>query len=115
MTTTHSKCPYCGIIRQTNHSRDIDVCRDCKRYGSKPAPRANWVEQAACRAPDVNPQWFHAEDLYSGEREQALAICAACPVRSDCLQHALAINERYGIWGGLTAPERNQLAYPRAL
>jgi WhiB family redox-sensing transcriptional regulator len=115
VTTTYSKCPYCGLTRQTNHSREIDVCRDCKRYTNKPAPRDTWVKKAACREPDVNPRWFHAEDLFSGDREKALAVCATCPVRSDCLQHAIDVNETYGVWGGLTAPERHQLAYPRAI
>jgi hypothetical protein len=30
----------------------------------------------------------------------------ACPVRGECLAHALAIGERHGVWGGLTTSQR---------
>lgn len=36
----------------------------------------------------------------------AKAVCAACPVRAACLAHALACDEPWGIWGGLTSRER---------
>ena len=39
-----------------------------------------------------------------------LAICAACPVRRQCLDFAL--NNplgQYGIWGGTTAYERRRM------
>lgn len=43
-------------------------------------------------------------------REQdAKAVCASCQVREECLDHALAQGERYGIWGGLTDIERRHL------
>lgn len=32
-----------------------------------------------------------------------------CPIRNECLEYALKHNERYGIWGGMTAPERKKL------
>lgn len=40
----------------------------------------------------------------------ALAVCAACPVRVECLSHALATNERFGVWGGTTERERRSLS-----
>ena len=36
----------------------------------------------------------------------AKAVCAACPVCAACLAHALAYDEPWGIWGGLTTRER---------
>jgi hypothetical protein len=33
---------------------------------------------------------------------------AGCPVRRDCLLYALLQNERWGVWGGLTHPERQR-------
>lgn len=44
------------------------------------------------------------------EEVTALAVCAACPVRLECLSHALETNERFGIWGGTTERERRLLA-----
>ena len=37
---------------------------------------------------------------------QAKAVCAACPVRSECLGYALTRPEKYGTWGGLNEDER---------
>jgi WhiB family redox-sensing transcriptional regulator len=36
-------------------------------------------------------------------------MCSTCPVRSECLEYAIAAEERWGVWGGLTAPERERL------
>lgn len=36
-----------------------------------------------------------------------------CPVKKDCLEHALA-NREEGVWGGMTEDERNQLRRSRA-
>lgn len=38
--------------------------------------------------------------------DAAKTICAACPVREECLEHALRLPERYGVWGGATVEER---------
>jgi WhiB family redox-sensing transcriptional regulator len=39
----------------------------------------------------------------------AKTVCAACPVIQQCRQHALAVREPYGVWGGLTEDERNAI------
>ena len=36
---------------------------------------------------------------------RAKAICATCPVRSECREYALEIREPHGIWGGLNEVE----------
>ncbi len=38
--------------------------------------------------------------------EAAKAVCAPCPVRLECLDHAIAEGERFGVWGGLSVRER---------
>lgn len=38
--------------------------------------------------------------------EEAKAICSVCPVREECLEHALLNKERFGLWGGLAPIER---------
>lgn len=37
---------------------------------------------------------------------KAKRFCAGCPVRTECLRHALQYRERFGVWGGLTEYER---------
>ena len=36
----------------------------------------------------------------------ALAVCARCPVRVECDQHADSAGEEYGIWGGRPETDR---------
>jgi WhiB family transcriptional regulator, redox-sensing transcriptional regulator len=64
---------------------------------------------ARCAQRDQDPElWFPA----NGDRataERAKAICRICPVRSACLEWALAANERTGIWGETTPNERRAL------
>lgn len=71
--------------------------------------RWDWQLRAACREAD-ELLFFHP----SGERGQAhdnretaaKRICARCPVRLKCLEHALTVREPYGVWGGLGEDER---------
>ena len=41
--------------------------------------------------------------------EEAKSICAICPVRLSCLEHALSSRERDGVWGGTTEKERRRI------
>lgn len=41
--------------------------------------------------------------------ERAKAVCATCPVIDRCRDHALAVQEPYGVWGGLTEAERARI------
>jgi WhiB family redox-sensing transcriptional regulator len=44
----------------------------------------------------------------------AKELCDRCPVRTQCLEYAIVNDFRDGIWGGLTAAERDDLARSRA-
>lgn len=64
----------------------------------------NWREDANCRGMDVN-LFFPARG--AGQQvARAKAVCAACSVRVQCLDDAIADHERVGIWGGLTEKQR---------
>ena len=54
---------------------------------------------------------MHTESKHErlARERRAKSICAACPVRQRCLEYAIAADERYGIWGGLTKDERRML------
>jgi len=55
----------------------------------------------------IDPELFFPEK--GGSVRDAKAVCAGCPVRAQCLEHALAHDERFGVWGGLSEPERRRL------
>ena len=40
-------------------------------------------------------------------------VCSECPIREACLEYALERAERWGIWGGATPREREQLMRER--
>lgn len=71
-----------------------------------------WQEQGSCRGLP-SEIFFHPEFERGSakvEREaRAKAICASCPVLDMCRNHALAVQEPYGVWGGLTEDERLRL------
>lgn len=71
-----------------------------------PRPRP-WLDRAACV--DVAITVFYPED--GGDLMEALLICGSCPVRAECLEHAIATREWYGIWGGTTPEQRRTLAH----
>ncbi|NHZ71435.1 MAG: WhiB family transcriptional regulator [Proteobacteria bacterium] len=65
-----------------------------------------WAVFAACtETPDVS---FFPQT--KDEERAALAICTICPVREDCLEHAIETRERFGVWGGLTEKERKKVS-----
>lgn len=67
----------------------------------------DWRDRAACR--DEDTELFFPTGTTGPalpQIDEAKAICARCPVSSDCLNFALQTGQDYGIWGGLTAEER---------
>jgi WhiB family transcriptional regulator, redox-sensing transcriptional regulator len=64
-----------------------------------------WQEKALCAQTD--PEAFFPEK--GGSTREAKRICQGCEVRDACLDYALAHDERFGIWGGLSERERRRL------
>ena len=65
----------------------------------------SWQERALCAQTD--PEAFFPEK--GGSTREAKKVCVGCEVRSECLEYALANDERFGIWGGLSERERRKL------
>ena len=87
-------------------------------------PDPDPFDGAACRADGVDPDWFfpEAEDAdakytradlnrlraeHYEKAARAKLICAGCPLAATCL--LLGMDEEYGVFGGLTAKERERL------
>ena len=64
-----------------------------------------WQERALCAQTD--PEAFFPEK--GGSTREAKRVCLGCEVRGECLEYALAHDERFGIWGGLSERERRRL------
>lgn len=71
----------------------------------------SWQDYANCRGADA--------DLFFPERgastRKAKAICAACEVQAECLDFALRVGEKFGIWGGMSERERRRVRRERIL
>jgi WhiB family redox-sensing transcriptional regulator len=64
-----------------------------------------WQERGLCAQTD--PEAFFPEK--GGSTREAKRICQGCEVKDRCLEYALANDERFGIWGGLSERERRRL------
>ncbi|MCW2722230.1 MAG: WhiB family transcriptional regulator, redox-sensing transcriptional regulator [Pseudonocardiales bacterium] len=72
------------------------------------AGRWNWRTAARCRTVD-------AEGLFvtGALQREARQFCRTCPVRTECLAHALDQRVEFGVWGGMTERERRALLRAR--
>ena len=72
----------------------------------------DWQLRGSCRGMDSG-LFFHPENergpARTGREERAKQICSGCPVLIQCRAHALAVHEPYGVWGGLTESERDEM------
>lgn len=87
-----------------------------------------WQENANCETPQAQERariftdrngdpatlldlyYPSPEDMDSGARlKMVRSICDACKVKKECLDYAMRVKEGYGVWGGLTTPERERL------
>jgi WhiB family transcriptional regulator, redox-sensing transcriptional regulator len=69
----------------------------------------SWRQAAECRGAD--PAVFYPDE--DEDASEAKAICESCPVREPCLEHALVVREKHGVWGGLTERERRRVIRQR--
>ncbi|SHK67555.1 WhiB family transcriptional regulator, redox-sensing transcriptional regulator [Pseudonocardia thermophila] len=69
---------------------------------------AHWRSAARCRT-------AHAEELFvtGAAQREARQFCRPCPVRTECLAHALDHRVEFGVWGGMTERERRALLRAR--
>lgn len=101
---------------------------------SAPTPNADWDEPEPDTAAKLRPRWLPAPLLTEWDWQQAAScvaasvelffpderhrlerrrkeaeaklICRQCPVLSTCREYSLTAVEPHGIWGALTARER---------
>lgn len=65
----------------------------------------DWMTRGLCA--NVPPATFFPSD--GAGVEVARRICATCPVKDDCLEHALVNRIDHGVWGGCSERERRRI------
>lgn len=89
-------------------------------------PDLNFHEQLAvakvpCRDKTNDPNWWFGdsedpdEKYNNKEAHRAAELCGDCPLRLECLSHALANGERYGVWGATSPHTRERMRKHGAL
>jgi WhiB family transcriptional regulator, redox-sensing transcriptional regulator len=69
----------------------------------------SWQDQSLCAQTD--PELFFLDK--GGSSTPAKKVCAACPVRTECLEYALEHREPFGIFGGKTERQRRAILADR--
>ena len=65
--------------------------------------------------PHCGPNVAHLFDsTHPDDQAEARTICAGCPLRTHCADHALTTPEHHGTWGGLTSKDRRRIRSPRS-
>ena len=94
-------------------SRHADILQAFRDVGSYSNAYGVSLDPAAF-GPDAHKTMsFLALREDEAEADPAKAICAACPVSTVCLEHALSVREKEGIWGGATEKERRRMLRQR--
>lgn len=82
---------------------------DTRRLPGPSADTWDWQLNGSCRGMD-SAFFFHPDGERGPARarreERAKAVCHRCPVLEQCRRHALAVQEPYGIWGGMSEADR---------
>lgn len=67
----------------------------------------DWKLDGLCRSAEYNPDLWHEPDRFSVR--EAKNICRKCEVMRECAIWAFVHDEIHGVWGGLSARDRNRI------
>ena len=103
---------WAGIVEQLMARLYLYRMAETSRLPRPVADEWEWQYEGACR--DLPSEMFFHPDGERGPRRRnrentAKAVCASCPVIAACRAHALAVQEPYGIWGGLSEDDRLEI------
>lgn len=73
-------------------------------YGVSHDAGERWYHRAACKGMDT--EIFYPVSIKREHAQEALEICATCPVRAECLADAVESADAWAVLGGTTATER---------
>jgi len=77
-----------------------------------------WRMYAECRGDNAvhffAPSHFERKPEKDARENAARTLCRRCPVRDECLDYAMTVDEPHGIWGGMNELERRRLQRKRS-
>ena len=96
--------PFLSLVTDTAEPAD-DLSWSTPWTAPPAGDDESWRLSALCG--ETDPEAFFPEK--GGSTRDAKRVCTGCEVRAECLEFALANDERFGIWGGLSERERRRL------
>jgi WhiB family redox-sensing transcriptional regulator len=89
------------MLKDCDHEEWLDsgMCLICTAPDS-------WMYLAACR--DADPDTCFPENDEPHLYAVAKRLCEECPVVGFCLE--IGLDEKWGVWGGMTPDERHKLS-----
>lgn len=84
-----------------------DTERYCVAMADLPLIAASWHRYAYCR--DTDPDLWFPDRHEATKSIRAKQVCHECPVRTDCLAHAIDHTETHGIWGATSPTDRQKI------
>jgi WhiB family transcriptional regulator, redox-sensing transcriptional regulator len=90
-----------ALLFGSDDPRYLDIGTLIQWAAVKPA----WMKRAACR--DADPELFFPTK--GVKPTEAKAICATCPVASECYEYATADRFLHGVWASTTKFDRRKL------
>ncbi len=81
----------------------------------RPEEQGDWRGQGACADADAELFFPVGVDgpLAVAQAQEAVAVCAGCPVVGRCLTWAREHDVRWGVWGGVWLEAENPPKHPR--
>lgn len=102
------RCQDCRSAAAAARRRHRSLHRREPRRTPTGTPRSfeygEWRDRAACARTPIDV-FFPTRPVFA----EAKALCAACPVRAECLTFALETDQPDGVWGGLSFTERERV------
>lgn len=90
----------------SGHARVMAAAADLA-FPPVEAERPEWHDEALCKG--EQHLFFKGKGDHGDNQEMypdARRMCAQCPVKAECLSHALNQPENFGFWGGMSPKER---------
>lgn len=105
--------PDCRALwAEKQRQRYVPVTRDAVQLpDAGPFTPAPWMAEANCLGMGVDLFFPERGGCAPGETANAKDVCRGCVVRAECLEAGM--DEKFGMWGGLTPRERRRLRMKR--
>src|SRR3954447_15704349 len=85
---------------------------DLSRLPGPMTEQWEWQQLAACSGLGTE-RVFHPDGERGQRRDSreraAQAVCRTCPVMAACAAYALSVREPYGVWGGMSESDREEI------